>query len=65
VTLIVPSVGGLGIRELAFQHFLTYVAITKETSIALSLVFYAVTLVWGAVGGLIYLRSGSARKNGV
>jgi glycosyltransferase 2 family protein len=59
VTLIVPSVGGLGIRELAFQHFLTYVAITKETSIALSLVFYAVTLVWGALGGLIYLRSGS------
>jgi len=62
VTLIVPSVGGLGIRELAFQHFLTYVAITKETSIALSLVFYAVTLIWGMLGGLIYLRFGSAPK---
>ncbi|MDZ4788938.1 MAG: lysylphosphatidylglycerol synthase transmembrane domain-containing protein [Blastochloris sp.] len=62
VTLIVPSIGGLGIRELAFQHFLTYVSITKETSIALSLVFYAVTLTWGMLGGLIYLRAGASRK---
>ncbi|NJK93492.1 MAG: flippase-like domain-containing protein [Blastochloris sp.] len=61
VTLIVPSIGGLGIRELAFQHFLTYVAITKETSIALSLVFYSVTLFWGGLGGLIYLRFGAGR----
>jgi glycosyltransferase 2 family protein len=55
VTLAIPSVGGLGVRELAFQHFLTYVAITKETSIALSLVFFAVTLTWGLAGGVVYL----------
>ncbi len=56
VTLVLPSFGGLGVRELAFQHFLTYVMINKETSIALSLSFYAVTLAWSAVGGLIYLQ---------
>lgn len=56
VTLVLPSFGGLGVRELAFQHFLTYVMINKETSIALSLCFYAVTLAWGALGGLIYLQ---------
>lgn len=60
VTLAIPSVGGLGVRELAFQHFLTYVAITKETSIALSLVFFAVTLSWGLAGGLVYLFYRSA-----
>jgi glycosyltransferase 2 family protein len=65
VTLFVPSIGGLGIRELAFQHFLTYVGITKETSIALSLLFYAVTLAWGLLGGVIYLRYGSGRKKPV
>jgi uncharacterized protein (TIRG00374 family) len=62
VTMLVPSIGGLGIRELAFQHFLTYVAITKETSIALSLVIYAVTLVWGALGGMVYLRFGVSNR---
>lgn len=62
VTLVVPSIGGLGVRELAFQHFLTYVHITKETSIALSLVFYAVTLSWGLIGGLVYLRNGASRR---
>jgi uncharacterized protein (TIRG00374 family) len=62
VTLFVPSIGGLGIRELAFQHFLIYVGISKETSIALSLVFYAVTLAWGAAGGLVYLRFGAGRR---
>jgi len=55
-TLVLPSFGGLGVRELAFQHFLTYVAINKETSIALSLSFYAITLAWSFLGGLIYLQ---------
>lgn len=55
VTLAIPSFGGLGVRELAFQHFLTYVAITKETSIALSLVFFGVTLSWGLLGGGAFL----------
>lgn len=55
VTLAIPSVGGLGVRELAFQHFLTYAAITKETSIALSLTFFAVTLGWGLLGGVAWL----------
>jgi uncharacterized protein (TIRG00374 family) len=56
VTLVLPSFGGLGVRELAFQHFLTYAMINKETSIALSLTFYAVTLAWSAIGGFIYLQ---------
>lgn len=56
VMLLLPSIGGLGVRELAFQHFLTYIALTKETSIALSLLFFLVTLSWGLPGGWIYLR---------
>jgi len=62
VVLAVPSMGGLGVRELAFQHFLTYAAITKETSIALSLVFFAVTLGWGALGGLVWLTYRSSHR---
>ncbi|MDX6765864.1 MAG: lysylphosphatidylglycerol synthase transmembrane domain-containing protein [Candidatus Methylacidiphilales bacterium] len=65
VTLAIPSVGGLGVRELAFQHFLTYVSVTKETSIALSLVFFAVTLGWGFSGGLVYLFYRSAHPRAV
>lgn len=66
VVLVVPSVGGLGVRELAFQHFLTYMAITKEISIALSLVFFFVTLSWGALGGLAWLawRGGHPVRSG-
>ncbi|MEO0454532.1 MAG: lysylphosphatidylglycerol synthase transmembrane domain-containing protein [Verrucomicrobiota bacterium] len=56
VTLVLPSFGGLGVRELAFQHFLTFAAINKETSIALSLIFYGVTLLWSILGGLVYLQ---------
>jgi uncharacterized protein (TIRG00374 family) len=63
VVLAVPSVGGLGVRELAFQHFLTYAAITKETSIALSLLFFVVTLSWGAIGGVAWVTyRGSHRR---
>jgi uncharacterized membrane protein YbhN (UPF0104 family) len=67
VTLAIPSIGGLGVRELAFQHFLTYVAITKETSIALSLVFFVVTLSWGALGGIAYVtrRSSHPQENAI
>ncbi|MEM6820791.1 MAG: lysylphosphatidylglycerol synthase transmembrane domain-containing protein [Verrucomicrobiota bacterium] len=54
--LVLPSIGGLGVRELAFQHFLTYAAINKETSIALSLIFFVVTLTWGGLGGIVYLQ---------
>ena len=62
VVLVVPSVGGLGVRELAFQHFLIYAGITKETSIALSLLFFVVTLSWGALGGIAWLTYRSSRQ---
>jgi uncharacterized protein (TIRG00374 family) len=63
VVLVVPSVGGLGVRELAFQHFLTYAKIVKETSIALSLLFFVITLSWGAIGAVAWMTyRGSQRR---
>jgi hypothetical protein len=51
------------VRELAFQHFLTYAKIVKETSIALSLLFFVITLSWGAIGAVAWMTyRGSQRR---
>lgn len=56
VTLLPLTINGLGIREVAFKHFLVFAGMTKEASVALSLGGFFVILFWNLVGGLFYLR---------
>ncbi|MFN8484822.1 MAG: lysylphosphatidylglycerol synthase transmembrane domain-containing protein [Anaerolineae bacterium] len=52
------SWGGLGARETAYVLLFTSVGVPSDQALALSLAFYAVNLLTGAVGGVLYLMSG-------
>jgi glycosyltransferase 2 family protein len=56
------SVSGLGVREKTFEtliHALT--GIPEATAVSASLVGWLMGVAWGVVGGLLFLRGGSAR----
>ncbi len=52
------SWGGLGARETAYVILFTSVGVPSDQALALSLAFYAVNLLTGAVGGVLYLMAG-------
>ncbi len=51
VAMLIPSVGGLGVREAVFYFFLRE-QLSLEEALAVSLLYYAVTLVLTAMGGI-------------
>ncbi|MDD5263037.1 MAG: lysylphosphatidylglycerol synthase transmembrane domain-containing protein [Methylacidiphilales bacterium] len=63
VTLIPVTINGFGLREVAFQHFLSFAAMTKSSCVALSLGGTFLILIWSLVGGPIYLRYGRKPRN--
>ena len=63
VTLIPVTINGFGLREVAFQHFLSFAAMTKSSCVALSLGGTFLILIWSLVGGPIYLRFGRKKTN--
>jgi uncharacterized protein (TIRG00374 family) len=56
--LMVPSVGGLGVREGATVLLLTQVGVSESQALALALAFDITLLVNGAVGATIYIFQG-------
>ncbi|MFH1067778.1 MAG: lysylphosphatidylglycerol synthase transmembrane domain-containing protein [bacterium] len=56
VTLIPSTPNSLGVREIAFKHFLAFASMTQEASVALSLGGFFVILFWNLLGGLVYLQ---------
>ena len=52
------SISGLGAREAAYVALFSSVGVPADQALALSLAFYAVNLVTGAVGGVLYLVAG-------
>lgn len=54
VTLVPISFSGLGIREGAYVYLFSQVGVDAATSVAMSLAFYALRLVGGLIGGVIY-----------
>ncbi len=56
VILMVPlSINGIGIRENAFVIFLSKFGVEAAASVALSWIAYGMVVVWGVLGGLIYV----------
>lgn len=50
------SVGGVGVREGLFQVFLGHLAgVAEGVAVVISSTGYVLTLLWGLVGGLVYL----------
>ncbi len=62
VLMMLPiSISGLGVREAAFVLFFTQVGVPEEQAILLSLLFFALTVVIGIVGGVLFAWGGYRR----
>jgi len=63
VLMMIPiSISGLGVREAAFVLFFTQIGISEEQAILLSLLFFALTVVIGLVGGVLFAWGGYRRS---
>ncbi len=62
IAAIPITVGGLGLREGAFKFFFMPLGVPQARCVALSLIFYAVTLALSLLCGLLFLL-GKPRKN--
>ncbi len=55
ITLLPVSIGGLGLRDASTVYFFAKVGVSKDLSFAMSLLNFAFILIFGAIGGLIYV----------
>ena len=55
ISLVLPSFGGLGVRELSYVALFTQVGVTAATATAMGLLFYAVMIGAAFIGGIFYL----------
>ncbi|MEM1157578.1 MAG: lysylphosphatidylglycerol synthase transmembrane domain-containing protein [Verrucomicrobiota bacterium] len=62
VSMIPVTPGGVGLREVAFTHFLQFAHMTEEASVALSLGGTAVIYTWALSGGLVLLQFRSKKQ---
>lgn len=54
VITILPSIGGLGIRELSYVYFFNLLGISNEAAFSLSILFYLVGIVGSLPGAIIF-----------
>lgn len=52
---LLPSIGGVGVREKGTALFLAPLGVPADTAVTLSLLWFAVQLTVSALGGLVYL----------
>jgi len=57
-----PSIGGLGVREVGWVYFLARVGVDKGVAASISLVSFFFVVVVGVLGGVFYVTSASARR---
>ncbi len=55
ISLVLPSFGGLGVREFSYVALFTQVGVTAATATAMGLLFYAVMMGAALIGGILYL----------
>ncbi len=55
LALLLPSFGGIGVRELSYVGLFTQIGVPAETAFAMSVIIYAVTVATGLIGGLMLL----------
>ncbi len=58
LSLLVPSISGFGVREGAFVYLFTQAGVAGPRALGMGLGFYAVDLITGLLGGLLYLVQG-------
>ena len=52
------SLGGLGVREGGYVYLFTQVGVARSIALSMSLSFYAIALITGLLGGIIYALEG-------
>jgi uncharacterized protein (TIRG00374 family) len=59
LSLLLPSVGGLGVREMTYVGLFGLVGVTEEKAFALGILVYGIHIATGLIGGIIYLLQGA------
>lgn len=54
------SLNGLGVREGGYVFFLSHIGVPSESAVAFALAWFAIVLLSGLFGGVVYLQYGSA-----
>ena len=49
------SLNGLGVREGGYVYFLSHIGVARESAVAFALTWFAVVMLAGVVGGVVYL----------
>lgn len=52
LALLIPSIGGIGVRELSYVGLFTQIGAAPEAAMAMSLIIYLATVITGLLGGL-------------
>jgi hypothetical protein len=63
VSMIPLTPGGVGLREVAFTHFLQFAHMTEEASVALSLGGTMIIYLWALAGGIVFLQFRSRKSS--
>jgi uncharacterized membrane protein YbhN (UPF0104 family) len=59
VTALPVSVSGLGVREGSYMFFLGRIGVGEPVAVTIGLLWWFLTLIGGAVGGIVFLASGA------
>jgi uncharacterized protein (TIRG00374 family) len=62
VVTTLPSIGGLGFREISWVYLLPLVGVSKNMAMAISLINSAFTIINGLLGGLFYVTTLSSGR---
>lgn len=55
VVTALPSIGGLGVREMGWAYFLAKVGVTQGVAVSISLISFLFMVIVGLIGGVIYV----------
>ena len=56
------SMNGLGVREGGYVYFLAHIGVARDSAVAFALTWFAVVMLAGVVGGLVYLAHRQAPR---
>ncbi|HNW39726.1 MAG TPA: hypothetical protein PKI44_04810, partial [Candidatus Omnitrophota bacterium] len=62
ITLLPVAIGGLGLRESLFVVYFAKVGVVKQLALAMSLLSFSFFILYGAMGGLIYVLTVHHRR---
>jgi len=62
ITLLPIAIGGLGLRENLFVAYFAKVGVIKQSAVAMSLLSFFFIVIYGAIGGLIYVLTVHHRR---